>query len=61
MRADEVRDRLFIGEDAHNIGMTLDLAIEAFDLVDRVDLRPMILWEAHEGENVRRATLPLSA
>jgi hypothetical protein len=30
-RADEVRDRFFIGEDAHNIGTTLDLAIQTFD------------------------------
>jgi hypothetical protein len=30
-RADEMRDRLFIRENAHNIGTTLDLAIETFD------------------------------
>jgi hypothetical protein len=30
-RADEARDRLFIGEDANNIGTTLGLAIETFD------------------------------
>ena len=30
-RADEARDRLFIGEESHDVGTALDLAIETFD------------------------------
>jgi hypothetical protein len=51
-RADEARDRIFVGKNADDIGTALDLAIEPFERIDGMDFRPMIFRKAHEGEHV---------
>lgn len=50
--ADEADNRVLIGEDADDLGSALDLAVEALDGIGRMDLRPVIFGEAHEGEHV---------
>ncbi len=46
-RADEARNGIFVREDADDIDVPLDFAVEAFERIDRVDFRPMIFREAH--------------
>src|SRR5205814_10206006 len=50
--ADQTRDRRVVGEDAHDVRAPLDLGVESFERVRRVDLRPMRPREGHEGEHV---------
>ena len=51
-RADQAHDRGLVGEDGHHIGAALDLAIEAFDRIGRMQLRPMLFRERHVTEHV---------
>ena len=41
-----------LGEDADDLGATLDLAVEAFQRVGRVQLDAVLRREAHVGEHV---------
>ena len=50
--ADEARDGAYIGEDADDVGASLDLAVETLERIDGVDFRSMIFRESHEGEHV---------
>ena len=50
--ADEAGDRLLVREDADDFGSALDLAVEAFQRVGAVDLGPVVLGEAHEGQHI---------
>jgi hypothetical protein len=51
-RAYEANDRVFVGEDADHLGAPLDLAVETFDRVSRVQFGPMLWWECHVGEHI---------
>ena len=44
-RAYEAEDVGFVGQDAHHIGAPLNLAIETFDRIGGVDLRPVVFRE----------------
>ena len=50
--ADEAGDRGLVGEDANDVGAALDLAVEAFDGVGAVELRPVLLGEGHIGQHI---------
>ena len=50
--ADEADDGLVIGEDADDVGPALDLAVDALDRIDRVQLGAMLPGEGHVGEHV---------
>ena len=47
--ADEAGDGILVGEDADHFGAPLDLADRPLQRIGGVDLRPMVLGEAHEG------------
>lgn len=49
--ADEAGDGGFVGEDADDLGTPLDLAVEAFERIDGVQLDPVLGREAHIGEH----------
>ena len=51
--ADEATYGFLVGEDADDVGASLDLAVEAFDRVRAVELGSMFLGEAHIGQDVR--------
>jgi hypothetical protein len=51
-RADQADDGIFIGEDADHLGSPLDLAVEALNRVDRVQLGSMLGREGHIGEHI---------
>ena len=40
--ADQAGDGVLVGEDADDVGAALDLAIEAFQWIGAVDLRPVV-------------------
>lgn len=44
-----IRHLVGVGEDADDDGTLLDLAIEAFARIDRMDCRPVIFREAHKA------------
>ena len=50
--ADEAGDGCLVGEDADDVRAALDLLVEAFQGVGRVDLGAVILGKAHEGQHV---------
>ena len=50
--ADESDDGVVVGEDADDLGSSLDLAIETLDRIRAVKLGPMLLRECHVGEHV---------
>ena len=50
--ADQASDGILIGEDADNVGAALDFAVEPFQRVGAVDLGPVVLGEAHKGEDI---------
>jgi len=50
--ADEPDDGVLIGEDADDLGALLDLAIDAFERVGRVQLGAVCGREGHAGEDV---------
>lgn len=41
-----------LGEDADDFRAALDLAIEAFQWICAVDLRPVIFGKAHKGKHI---------
>lgn len=45
-------------EDADDLGVALDLAVEALERFDAVELRPMPGQEAHTGEHVGLGVVP---
>ena len=45
--ADQAGDGVLVGEDADDVGSALDLAMEPFQLVGRVQLGPVLAGEAH--------------
>src|SRR5215469_3233031 len=51
-RTDETCDGLIIGEDADDIGAALDLAVQPFDRVCRVQLGPSRRRKCHIGQHV---------
>jgi hypothetical protein len=51
-RPDEQDDGIFVGEDANDVGASLDFAVEPLERINGVDFRPMIFREAHEGEYI---------
>ena len=53
-RADETDDGVLVGEDADDLGAPLDLAVEAFDRVGRVQLGAML----RPGRSYRRGHRP---
>ena len=50
--ADEADDRLFIWEDADDIGPPLALFVEAFQVVGGVQFGSVLAGEGHVGEHV---------
>ena len=50
--ADEASDGVFVRKDADHIGAAFNLAVQAFEGVDGVDLGPVLLGEGHVGEDV---------
>src|SRR5271165_32094 len=50
--ADQPDDGVVVGEDADDVGPALDLAVESFETVVGVDLRPVLGGKAHVGEDV---------
>lgn len=51
--SDQTGDGLPVGEDLHDVGAALDLAIETFDGVVGPDLGPVLLGEGCEGGQIR--------
>jgi hypothetical protein len=51
-RADQVRNGIFVGEDADDVGAPLDLAVEALDRIGAVQLGTVLGREGHVGEHV---------
>jgi len=49
---DEPNDGLVVGEDADDLGATLDLAVDTLDRIRRVQFRAVRRREAHIGEHV---------
>jgi hypothetical protein len=41
-----------LGEDANDLGTPCDLAVEALDLVGRVQLGPVLPREGHIGQHI---------
>jgi hypothetical protein len=50
--AHEAYERLFVGEDLHNIGAPLDLTVQPLDWVRGADLAPMAFREGHVGQHI---------
>ena len=50
--ADQADNGLLIGEDADDLGAALDLAVQPFQRIGRVDLRPVVFGEAHKSQHV---------
>lgn len=50
-RADQAQDRIRIGEDADYVCPPLDLGIQPFQRIGRVDARPMLSGEGHVGQH----------
>lgn len=50
--AHETHDCRFVGEDRDHVGAALDLAVQAFERVRRVQLRPVLFREGEVGERV---------
>ena len=50
--SDEADHRLIRGEDSHDIGPPAYFPIEPLQKVCRMNLTPMLLWKAHERQNV---------
>ena len=50
--ADQTHDGFVVGKDAHHVGASLDLLVDALQWIGRVDLRAMLRGEAHESEHV---------
>jgi hypothetical protein len=50
--ANQSDDGFIVGEDANDVGAALDLAVQSLDRIGRADLRPVLLGEVHECENV---------
>ena len=50
--ADEAGDCGLVWEDADDLGAALDLAVEPLQRIGAVDLGPVILGKAHEGEDI---------
>jgi hypothetical protein len=48
-------NRGLVRENADDVGAPLDLAVETFDRIERMDFRPVVLREAHGGEDIRSA------
>lgn len=51
--SDQAGDGLPVGEDLHDVGAALDLAVETFDGVVGPDLGPVLLREGCEGGQIR--------
>jgi hypothetical protein len=51
-RTDQALDTGLIGEDADDVGTTLDLLVQTLQRVGRMQLRPMRTREAHEGKDI---------
>jgi hypothetical protein len=51
--ADEACDGGLVGKDSDHVCPAFDLAVEAFQWIGAVQLRPVLGWEAHIGEHVR--------
>ena len=50
--ADQACYRLLVRKDSNEIGASLDLAVEAFEGVGRVELHPVFLGKGHVGQHV---------
>ena len=50
--ADEADDGVVVGEDAHDLGSALDLAVDPLDRVGAVELDAMLPGEGHVGQHV---------
>jgi hypothetical protein len=50
--AHQAGDGVLVGEDADHFGSPLDLAVEAFERIGRVQFGPMRSGEAHVGQHV---------
>jgi len=51
-----VRNGIFVGEDADDVGAPLDLAVEALEWIDGVDFRPVILREVMKAKTSASAS-----
>ena len=51
-RPDEPDESIVVGKDADDPGPALDLAVEPFGAVGRMDLRPVVGRKSHVGEPV---------
>ena len=50
--SDQPEDRLFVGEDAHDISTSLHLLVQAFQWVGAVQLGPMQSGKGHASWNI---------
>src|SRR3954452_14842185 len=50
--SDEAQDAGLVREDADHVGAALDLLVEAFERVGRMQLGPVSAWEVHEGQDI---------
>src|SRR3954447_15652094 len=50
--SDEAQDAGLVREDADHVGAALDLLVEAFERVGRMQLGPVRAWEVHEGQDI---------
>ena len=64
MAPTQAGDGVLVGEDADDVGSALDLAMEPFQLVGRVQLGPVLAGEAHvtvdsspDGKRIRKDLL----
>jgi hypothetical protein len=54
---DQARDCCLVGKDADHVGPALDLAVQALEWVDRMQLGPVGCREAHIGQHVGLAVV----
>ncbi len=50
--AEEPGDAGFVGEDANDVGAPLDLFVQPFDGIGRMDFGPVGGWEGLVGQNL---------
>lgn len=51
-RSDEAGDGVLVGEDADHVGASLDLAVQAFERIGRMQLGAMPGRERHIGQHI---------